>query len=289
MLRKMEDARTFVGRLIQAVKATASAPGRHLELLSALNEQIQAVRAAEGTQLLILEELRRFRLQSEWRSLGDDRVFRFQYEDWNINFHLPDGPTDHIERTILDTRTFYDISALEYIRGQVAIANAVVLDVGANIGNHTLYFAKVCGAAKVLAFEPMKKSYDALLRNIALNGLSATAFPLALSDAAGRAHSVINPTNSGGSGVSVSHGTIDVVTLDSLDIGAFSVLKIDVEGMACEVIRGARQAIARNKPQIIVEAFDFQFAEIDALLVEQGYARVGGIDADHVYRPVGAR
>ena len=50
-----------------------------------------------------------------------------------------------------------------------------ILDVGANIGAHTLRFGKVAGSSgKVYAFEPTEYAYRKLLRNIALDRLDST-------------------------------------------------------------------------------------------------------------------
>ena len=48
--------------------------------------------------------------------------------------------------------------------------NAVVLDVGANIGFHSLYFAELAGSnGKVVSIEPIPQNFEALEKNIALN------------------------------------------------------------------------------------------------------------------------
>ena len=54
-----------------------------------------------------------------------------------------------------------------------------IFDVGANIGAHTLHFAKLIGEkGKVFSFEPTNYAYDKLIRNVELNDdLSSRIFP----------------------------------------------------------------------------------------------------------------
>lgn len=103
-------------------------------------------------------------------SLGPERIFTFAHADTLVRMHLPFAPRDDIQRHILRHATFYEHAQLADIRPLVP-PGAVVADIGANIGNHTLYFALLCGAARVLAFEPMRVASGILRRNLALNGV----------------------------------------------------------------------------------------------------------------------
>jgi FkbM family methyltransferase len=49
-----------------------------------------------------------------------------------------------------------------------------VLDVGANIGNHTVFFEKILGASKVIPIEPVSRAIDLLRLNVSLNRLMRT-------------------------------------------------------------------------------------------------------------------
>ena len=77
-----------------------------------------------------------------------------------------------MQRVILRTRSFYEARLLATVEAMGIVGkDSVVCDVGANIGNHTIYFGTVMGAAKVLAFEPQAHCHETLCANIALNGL----------------------------------------------------------------------------------------------------------------------
>src|SRR5689334_4555205 len=57
----------------------------------------------------------------------------------------------------------------------------IVVDVGGNIGTFSVYAAKVCGASRVITFEPVSDNYNLLRRNVEHNQLSnVTCVNLAL-------------------------------------------------------------------------------------------------------------
>lgn len=71
-----------------------------------------------------------------------------------------------------------------YLRAGITVRdNAVVLDVGANIGMFSLFVKQVCPNARVFAFEPLDEVFDKLTRNTARYGDSVTRLPYGLSDA----------------------------------------------------------------------------------------------------------
>ena len=138
----------------------------------------------------------------------------------------------------------------------------VVVDVGANIGTHAVPLARSVGpTGRLLAIEPQRQAHAALRANLTLNGLAQAE---ALHAAAGAAQGEIlvpvlppgSDANSGG--VSLGQGSttgerVPVLTLDGLDLPAAHLIKIDVEGMELEVLRGAAGLIARHRPALYVE------------------------------------
>ena len=48
--------------------------------------------------------------------------------------------------------------------------NGIVYDIGANIGNHTLYFSRTLNPKKIYSFEPAKELFETLNFNIKVNG-----------------------------------------------------------------------------------------------------------------------
>jgi FkbM family methyltransferase len=155
----------------------------------------------------------------------------------------------------------------EFSEGEVEVFRQMVrpgdvaIDVGANIGAHTVALARIVGPqGGVFAFEPQRLTFQALCANIALNSfVHVRCFLQALSDVEGSLLvPVLNPrmeNNFGG--VNVSRFTqgerVPVVRLDSLEINRCRFIKIDVEGMELPVLKGATRLIERFHPALYVE------------------------------------
>jgi FkbM family methyltransferase len=136
----------------------------------------------------------------------------------------------------------------------------VVLEVGANIGAHTLPLARAVGAAgRVYAIEPQRRLFQMLCANLALNdlrnvhvrqqGLGAAPEVLRVSTPAASA-----PANYGGVSLArQGEESVEVVTLDHLRFDRLDLIKIDVEGMEEAVLRGGVETIRRLRPKLYVE------------------------------------
>lgn len=142
------------------------------------------------------------------------------------------------------------------------IPNAVVLDIGANIGNHTLVFS-TC-AAQVHAFEPLPEVYSVLAGNVAANGITnVRTHQIALSDCNDTAEIFIgNAKNLGMSSfdarddhagsVRVSRRIGDEL-LAELGVGKVDFIKIDVEGHEYPALLGLFNTLKRDLPFITLE------------------------------------
>lgn len=193
-----------------------------------------------------------------FQALGDDKVVIFPYHDAQIRFYVPDGWLDAVQRIVMLNHTFYEASLLDQIRGLIP-PGSVFVDAGANVGNHTVYFAKLCRAAHVHAFEAMPHMQSVLQRNADLNGPDqVTVHPFALGAAESTAGvAIFNPSNLGSTTLDAGGaGTIPVRTLDSFNLQDVAFIKIDVEGMQDAVLKGAQDTIARCQPTMVIEAFD---------------------------------
>lgn len=152
------------------------------------------------------------------------------------------------------------------------------LDIGANIGNHTLWFAD--RFSKVLAFEPHPRTFDLLQFNTEpLSNVECAR--LAMGAAEGTAKLNDMPGNIGGSsilGASKDKGhLISVETVDGLNYSGAQpkLIKIDVEGFEMPVLQGAEQTIDKFRPVVVFEqlAREFDGQETPAIrwLRERGY------------------
>ena len=156
----------------------------------------------------------------------------------------------------------------EYCHGESVVFEQMVskgqtiVEIGANIGAHTVHLAKLVGpAGRVVAFEPQRVIFQILCANIALNDcFNVQTLNAASGSEPGKL--LVPPvdyghpeSNFGGvSLIGIEHGEeVPIIPLDSLPLSSLRVLKVDVEGMETPVLQGARNHIARFRPIIYVE------------------------------------
>ena len=151
----------------------------------------------------------------------------------------------------------------------------VVVDIGANIGIHSLYAARAVGeGGRIYSFEPTPRTFAVLRKNLELNGARCVeAFPWAVLDHAGEVALYLREGASGlnslfpegGTGKSIS---VNAVTLDDAlpSHERVDVVKIDAEGAEPFILRGMKKIFARNPSLIVL----LEFAP--ALLTRAGIA-----------------
>lgn len=155
----------------------------------------------------------------------------------------------------------------EFIKKKMPYAkDKTALDIGANIGNHSLFFAN--NFNDVYAFEPNPVTFEVLQINCKFASANKNIIPLnfGLSDIKGRLPFYINHSIIGGIGGSAIINTkneniddaiqIDVKRLDDLmelKDADIALIKIDVEGHEINVLNGAKNTIIKNMPAILFE------------------------------------
>ena len=145
--------------------------------------------------------------------------------------------------------------------GQLLQPGQVVLDVGANIGTHTVFFAKRVGPqGLVYAFEPQRLVFQNLCANIALNALTNVhALPVGLGEVPTTIKvPLLSPTEAHNFGAYAIDGhalgeAVQLVRIDDLGLDRCHLIKVDVEGMEARVLQGAAQTIAQFHPVLFVE------------------------------------
>lgn len=173
------------------------------------------------------------------------------------------NPGGLIGRPIAEGRP-YEQKLLEMIYGEGF--TGVALDIGAHVGNHTLWLAAICGL-EVHAFEPL---HTARLRaNVDLNpDLSIVVHAVALGAESGAFARVVGKDRL----LVGDGGGIPVIRLDDLALDDVSVIKIDVEDLEPDVLRGAEATIGRNRPVIYAETRDAHAeANVAEVLEPWGY------------------
>jgi len=183
-------------------------------------------------------------------------VVRFEYAGNEYTFFVKNS-ADTIQRYHY-AGSFYEIEDLKLIKAVVGMGKCC-LDVGANVGNHAIFFAKEMNARSVVCFEPNCIALEILKINVALNRAAAINLDLAaFALGADRARGAIETRHENNLGFGVlkvsGEGGVDVATGDELLTSErFSFAKIDVEGHEMAVLRGLEHTIARDRPTIYVE------------------------------------
>jgi FkbM family methyltransferase len=184
----------------------------------------------------------------------------------NMRFII-DNPNDTIQRH-LKNNEFFEIADLEFMK-QFIDADTTLIDIGANVGNHTVYFSKFTDAKQIYVIEPIPRSYKILLANLALNychNVNSDFIGVALGDRAcvGYPCMIYGEDNLGASTISPNPyvndnnpnilDPVNIVTGDSLfkDIDV-NFIKMDVERMEIVALAGLKETIDRCRPKMFIE------------------------------------
>lgn len=174
-------------------------------------------------------------------------------------------------------------SEIRLMSGFVA-PGGTVLEVGANLGAHTLAFAQMVGRqGRVIAVEPQRYIHACLSGSVAANGHTQVLILNAL--AGDRTDHVLPPpvdyAKAGNFGAvhfrdvhstSRSFEAIPMICADDLNLDRLDLVKIDAEGMEAEVLRGMAGTLERLHPALFVEATTKGRAEaVEAVLHPLGY------------------
>jgi FkbM family methyltransferase len=169
----------------------------------------------------------------------------------------------------------------------------VAIDCGANIGVHTIEWARaMTGWGAVLAIEAQERVYYALAGNIAINNcFNASALNVAVSSESGTMR-IPQPdyfkNSSFGSlelrksernehiGQVIDYSAEKMVEIrkmkmDELNFPRVDFIKIDVEGMEIEALEGARQSIEKSHPILLVESIKSDKEHLKRWMEERGY------------------
>jgi len=228
--------------------------------------------------------------------LEDGHILRFHAATGQpIALSLPEAQADYLQKTILRQHNFYEAKLLTAVRAKAIVGPlSLVLDVGANIGNHSVYFAAVMGAARVIAFEPQAHCHATLLANIALNGLesrvSTVNAMVGAEGGAGRMTGFKTHNLGGTSFAPDASGEVQMVALDAVvspeDAGNLDLIKIDVEGMQLAVLQGAERLLRARHPALWIEILpkDPAAGETRAFLEGLGYRAEKLSASDFLFR-----
>jgi len=170
----------------------------------------------------------------------------------------------------------------------------MALDCGANLGVHTVEWAKHMHQwGQVLAFEAQERIFYALAGNITLNNcFNARAIWAAVGSEAGHigvpVPDYFTPSSFGSLEIrpkpstefigqsidySATHLTA-MIAIDDLDLRRLDFIKIDIEGMEMEALLGAAGSICSHRPLMLIEKIKSDEDEISEFLLDAGYQMI---------------
>lgn len=163
---------------------------------------------------------------------------------------------------------FYEFQFLETIFDFLSplgsiFAKGIALDVGANVGNHSLYFSRYF--SEVHAFEPHPLTSQILRINANQKG-NVIVHPYGLGDKSGDCYLAESPCNLGASRIVDGNNTglrILVKRMDDLEIDRqkIALIKLDVEGFEARVLRGGNEVLRNSRPVVLFETYAEDFSK----------------------------
>ena len=186
---------------------------------------------------------------------------------------------EYVFGKIIQSQDFYERDMLEkwFLGDKIK----VVYDIGANIGNHTLYFGMVASQAQIFSFEPIPENFTILTKNISSNALEkrVQAFQLALGEKSGSVHMNIVQDNNLGSAKIISNDetsylyTAKMAAVDDLKLPPPDFVKIDVEGFELSVLKGMVNTLKNLDNAIIwIEVSDENIEKVYEFMAMLGFS-----------------
>jgi len=159
----------------------------------------------------------------------------------------------------------YEREYLEFLRDRLfepgLCKQQVAVDVGANIGNHSLFLSDIFG--RVIAFEPNPLARSILEINLHLNGVqNVEVKPVGLSDRVAKVNLVFGfdnlgaatPSSTSEAGVRCTSEVDLVVGDETIDRSApIGFLKVDIEGSEEAALKGLIRTLRSHQPIVMIE------------------------------------
>jgi len=202
---------------------------------------------------------------------------------------------DDLISNCINERGYWE-SHLFYFYKEFIKSDYVIIDGGANLGFHSIQFAKLATKGIVYCFEPQPLIFNVLSTNSLINGCSdiIKQFRLGLGDNINQQLKMTplkeqvfseHCVNYGGRGLTEDiEGEEDVqlTTIDSLGLTKLDFIKLDVQGFELHTLKGGETTIKTNKPIMFIENYldSEQDQKVIDLVKEWGY-EVYRLQASH--------
>jgi FkbM family methyltransferase len=243
--------------------------------------------------LFLYHKVKRSHLLRKWikQLIGSDKIAL----EFN-GFKMYAGVTSAIESNVV-FNSYNEIKVLALV-SKLASKGYNFIDIGTNIGIHSLTAAKANNQIDIFSFEPEPNNFTNFIRNIGLNSFdNIRPFKMGLGNFKGNTFMNINEGwNKGKHSLKVNFQendkkiTIPVNQLDCFKefiIGNRLLLKIDVEGFEKEVLEGAKAVINQVDNVVIIIELVTEINSLETcnqivnLLKEYGFDQVYKIDFEN--------
>ena len=203
-----------------------------------------------------------------YNRLNERMAFQVDMSSRELGMKIPDGwdAADKIQLWEVLVERPYFVEGFE--------PSHVVIDIGAKYGEFGVLSSLNPAVSKVYSFEPLPLNFKKMAELIRVNGGRVDAFPVALGDVEG-----IKSGSAEGEMFSVlgigNRVEVKTKTLDSYHFEDIGLMKIDVEGMEMNVLKGSIETIRKFLPRIIIEVHSSDLkAQVDDFLSNLGYKRI---------------
>src|SRR5205809_6618149 len=179
------------------------------------------------------------------------------------NFYMFLDPTDHIQCHLF-WYGYYEKELGDLLK-KMRRPNDVFIDIGANIGYFSLFYATVAPTVKVISFEPVKDLFQKMNENISINECKnivtinvavgelneQNELFLSANDNLGMS-SFQQPENYSG-----KMEKVQVVAIDdwfkTSGLTKIDLIKLDIEGSELAALKGMKAVLQEQRPALVVE------------------------------------
>lgn len=203
----------------------------------------------------------------------------FSFTDLGASFRFfANDPKDYVQ-SYWARNTLYEREEIDFL-SQSLPKNLTILDIGSNLGNHAIAFAKILNAKRVICFEALPICADILSINASLNDvedvLDLSYLKLGIGNKVGLSFSNTPAGNIGATSLEFAspeeRAMIPMLPVDALHLRTkVDFIKIDIEGAELQALEGAKNLINSWRPNMLIEVDNANLSGFDSWLRENRY------------------
>ena len=193
-------------------------------------------------------------------SFKEETPFSFSYA--GVSFTIILNPKNGFIDQEIYWKGVYEEEILNFYTKHIHQGDTFV-DIGTNIGEHTLFNAKLVGEnGNVVSFEPIPRLFNQVNKSITLSRLNNIQ---TINKACGEKEEemtiYLRDQNIGGSSLvpflekEGEKEVISIITADSIlkDLKKVNFIKIDTEGYEYEALLGLKETLEKHSPSLLIE------------------------------------